>query len=438
MTERAARALRRAHIALFVAALLLALTGTFTLSLLLTRPVRAQDTAADGYVVQPGDTLGQIASRFGTTLDALAAANGITNPDLIAVGQVLLIPGVTTHPLVSGVDIGLVRALPGDTIASVSARYGQDPALIAALNALTLTDVLFPGRSVYLPTDAVPEEPLRFGAIDAITYDHSIEQGRTGRITVRSSRPIALSVLWNGLPITLAPLDAADNQVAMLPVPALLDVGPYPLTVSYTTRDGVVVTDTLQVQVVDGGYEQQVISVPSDRTDLLDPARVQAEEATVNAALATFTPDMVLRAPFIRPISSAYETTSPFGTRRYYDSGPNSYNGYHAGQDFGAGVGVTVTAPATGVVALAQPLDTRGNALIIDHGRGVYTGLWHLSQFLVSPGQLVLPGQPVGLVGNTGLSTGAHLHWELRIFGIAVDPMQFLNQPVFPPPAASP
>jgi murein DD-endopeptidase MepM/ murein hydrolase activator NlpD len=81
-------------------------------------------------------------------------------------------------------------------------------------------------------------------------------------------------------------------------------------------------------------------------------------------------------------------------------------------------------------VALAQPLQVRGNAILLDHGRGIFTGYWHLNELRVAVGQKVAAGDLIGLVGNTGLSTGAHLHWELRINGIAVDPTQFWEEPL--------
>ena len=65
----------------------------------------------------------------------------------------------------------------------------------------------------------------------------------------------------------------------------------------------------------------------------------------------------------------------------------------------------------------------RGNAVIIDHGLGVHTGYWHLSSIKVKPGQMVKPGDLIGLVGTTGLSTGDHLHWELRIGDVPVNPL---------------
>ena len=67
----------------------------------------------------------------------------------------------------------------------------------------------------------------------------------------------------------------------------------------------------------------------------------------------------------------------------------------------------------------------RGNAIVIDHGWGVYSGLYHLSEFKVVAGQQVKQGDLVGLSGNTGLSTGAHLHWDIRIRGLNVDALLF-------------
>jgi murein DD-endopeptidase MepM/ murein hydrolase activator NlpD len=413
---------------LLLAALLLALL------LVLCPPTTALAQESGSYTVEPGDTISAIAARFGVSMESLLAANSITNPDLLQVGQTLLIPGVSIQPDIGAVATTIVLARPGDTLGAVAARLGQDSALLASLNTRITTGRLFPGQPVLAPEGAVPAQPLRFGAITAISMPNAIPQGRTGTLVVESSRPLTLTADWNGLPLPLAPLDAPTRQVALLPAPALLGPGDFSLVLGYTTRSGVPVTMTLPLAVVDGGYESQVITVPADRTDLLSPENTVDEEAKVRAAWSGFSTDLVLRAAFERPIDTIYETTSPFGTRRYYDSAANSLSGYHAGQDFGAPPGITVTAPAAGWVVLAEPLTVRGNAVIMDHGRGVFSGFWHLSEIKVTPGQFLNAGDTVGLVGNTGLSTGAHLHWELRIDGIAVDPMQFLDEPVFPPP----
>jgi murein DD-endopeptidase MepM/ murein hydrolase activator NlpD len=80
------------------------------------------------------------------------------------------------------------------------------------------------------------------------------------------------------------------------------------------------------------------------------------------------------------------------------------------------------------MIVLAEPLFVRGGAVIIDHGAGVYSNFWHMSQIDVKPGDVVETGDQLGLVGTTGLSTGAHLHWEIRVNAIAVNPLQWTEQ----------
>jgi murein DD-endopeptidase MepM/ murein hydrolase activator NlpD len=74
----------------------------------------------------------------------------------------------------------------------------------------------------------------------------------------------------------------------------------------------------------------------------------------------------------------------------------------------------------------AGQLEVRGNATIIDHGWGVFTGYWHQSEIDVQVGNLVEVGQVIGLVGGSGRVSGPHLHWELWVNGIPVDPLEWL------------
>ena len=78
-------------------------------------------------------------------------------------------------------------------------------------------------------------------------------------------------------------------------------------------------------------------------------------------------------------------------------------------------------------MVLARQMALRGNFVVIDHGGGVLSGYGHLSQFSVVEGQAVEPGDVIGLVGNTGLSTGAHLHWEMSVDGVMVDALRFFD-----------
>jgi murein DD-endopeptidase MepM/ murein hydrolase activator NlpD len=80
---------------------------------------------------------------------------------------------------------------------------------------------------------------------------------------------------------------------------------------------------------------------------------------------------------------------------------------------------------------VAELLTVRGNAIVIDHGWGVFSGLYHLQSFNVTVGQVVHQGDLVALSDNTGLSTGAHLHWDIRIRGLNVNAL-FFTQQVYP------
>lgn len=384
------------------------------------------------YTVVPGDTLFEIAQSFGVSLENLVAANSIGNADLLEIGQVLVIPAPAIQPdTPEPAATFYAYTLPGESLRSFAARIGQDAAAIAALNGLSDSARLFPGQPLRLPLPYDSPEPRSFAAVLDVALPDRIVQGRTGRVIVETKRPLDLAGDWNGLPIAFTPLHGNPlRQFAFVPVPALLEAKDYPLTISYPAAAGLSLAHTWSIGVIEGDYERQEINLPPDRGGLLAPDVIQEELALVTAVWSQVSPTLAWTQPFSRPIALEYDTTSPFGTRRSYNGGP--YSGYHEGQDFGAPAGVTVTVPADGIVALSEPLNVRGNAVILDHGRGVFSGYWHLEETPLQVGQAVAAGDFLGLVGNTGLSTGAHLHWELRIYGIAVDPMQFLEEPFSP------
>ncbi len=383
------------------------------------------------YTVQSGDTLALIATRFGVPLEALVTLNNIQNQDLIDVGQTLLIPtaGATVDALpVSALPVSTVQARPGETLADVVRRLNQDPQVLTALNPLSMTTRLFPGQPVAIPRHQFPTPTNRFGAIHHIELPATLIQGRSGRLAIQSRRPLSLTATWNGLPLPLMPIDAEPTeQLALLPVPALLAPAPYTVTVDYVANDGTRLQWAQSIEVVAGPYASQEIILPEEKGGLLDPEIGKEELALLVSIWSEVSPTRWWGAAFGRPIAAQYATTSPFGTRRSYNGGP--YTSYHSGQDFGAPDGVPIVAPAAGSVALAAPLQIRGNAILLDHGQGVFTGYWHLSELAVAVGQQVAAGDLLGSVGTTGLSTGSHLHWELRIYGIAVDPMQFIEEP---------
>jgi murein DD-endopeptidase MepM/ murein hydrolase activator NlpD len=129
--------------------------------------------------------------------------------------------------------------------------------------------------------------------------------------------------------------------------------------------------------------------------------------------------------PF-NPSDPYYCWISLFGSRRSYNGGPRDF--YHAGLDMYAAQGEEIHAPAPGVIVFAGWLDVRGNATMIDHGWGVYSAYLHQSEFRVKVGDVVETGQVIGLVGGTGRAAGPHLHYEILVGGVPVNPLDWMQQ----------
>jgi len=114
--------------------------------------------------------------------------------------------------------------------------------------------------------------------------------------------------------------------------------------------------------------------------------------------------------------------TSGYGVRSIYNGVPR---GYHLGVDFRASAGTPVRAAHRGLVTLAEELPLSGKTVVLDHGAGIFTTYQHLSAITVRPGRRVNRGDVVGRVGSTGLSTGPHLHWGMRVHGVRVNPLDW-------------
>jgi len=105
----------------------------------------------------------------------------------------------------------------------------------------------------------------------------------------------------------------------------------------------------------------------------------------------------------------------------------NGEGAFHSGIDIGSAYGQSIVAPADGMVDFADFMGGYGRAIILDHGRGITTRYGHLASFTVFPGQHVHRGDTIGYVGASGRSTGPHLHYEVRINDVPVNPHKYLR-----------
>jgi murein DD-endopeptidase MepM/ murein hydrolase activator NlpD len=392
-------------------------------------PAAAQEPTSEApvYVVRPGDTLSAIAQRFDTTVDAIVNANDIVNPSLINVGQKLIIP--TSQPELvpstePAADARVHVVNPGETLPALALYYRTSIWALREANHVHRLGMVAPGQELTITPPALvltdtPTLPQIGGSPSPVV------QGQTVVVQVESGSDLDLKGWFLGQDLHF--VGQEGSYWALAGVDPLTSPGGYPVVLKATevgSGDLLTVHDTFTVTA--GSFPTYNVVVPIDRQNLLDPTLSQAEAAKVNAVFGGISQTKMWTGTFGTPLAGELRITASFGQRRSYNNGPVST--YHAGWDLGADAGMPVYAPMTATVALAEPLQVRGNAVILDHGLGVFTGYWHLSEIDVTAGEVVTAGQVIGLVGNTGLSTGPHLHWEMQVFGVPVDPMQWTRR----------
>jgi murein DD-endopeptidase MepM/ murein hydrolase activator NlpD len=385
------------------------------------------------YVVQPGETLRTIALRYNSTLDSLSILNDITNPASLYAGQTLTVrQGVDgTEPLP---EVGLYVVHPGDTLFRLAARFGIPLETLEAANAWLPGPLpLWPGQWVVIPNhaDAGPFIELPDLMIGFSLGPAPVKQGETIGLRFETCEPVQMSGVFMDRPIQLhaALLDSPEGlqptQIAgLFGVHAFAEPGVYPLDLTFTYGNGQTASYQVRISVLDAGYGQEAVTIPPERQDLLAPSVVEPELERVAAVMSGNSDQRYFDGLFALPAPGP--VTSQYGTRRSYNG--SDFSTFHGGADFGGPVGTVISAPAAGTVVMAETLAVRGNVVIIDHGWGVYTGYWHLSDIFVGVGQYISKGIPIGALGNTGLSTGAHLHWEMWVGGVQVNPLQWAQQ----------
>ena len=131
---------------------------------------------------------------------------------------------------------------------------------------------------------------------------------------------------------------------------------------------------------------------------------------------------------FIQPVEGGRVTPADFGKRRYVNNAPTSYR--HNGLDIGQDEGTPVKATNNGRVLLAEYLIETGNTIIIEHGYGLKSWYYHMSELKVKTGDMVKKGDVIGLVGSTGFSTAPHLHFSFTVNNVWINPITILEQGV--------
>ena len=237
-------------------------------------------------------------------------------------------------------------------------------------------------------------------------------------IRAASNREVRLSGAFAGRALRFIPYDSFE-YLALVPIDAQAEPGTRPLRVEARDLRGQRASVAADAVIQSAGFATERIRIPESRAGLLEPTIVRREAEQLSAICSRFVATRAWEGLFQLPHGG--RVTSYFGSRRSYNGGPTS--SYHTGVDIDGEGGEPVGAAADGVVALAEPLQVRGNTVIIDHGWGVFSLYAHLAEVRVEAGQQVARGDAIGLLGETGLATGTHLHWEIRVNDTPTEPL---------------
>ena len=386
----------------------------FFLSFMTQRTV-AQETATR-IVVQPGDSWAALAVRFQVPEAALHSLNPHMNPRRQpAIGTELTLPETAVPQ--TGIFLR-----PWGTLLETAVSHNVSPWSIALRNGVSNPHRPALYQPIFIPAaDVTPRElPAGFATLEVSQLVGVPGQaiGLRGVMEVESEG-VVTAVLGDN------EMDVFSNEHYLV---GLTGTGAF-----FGTQQ-----PELSIQVGNAppwrqpwqfrdptSWEYQQLTLTGTAAQI-DQESIAEERARLFEIWEQNSGPAQWQAAFQLPINSFLEISSTFGARRSYNGGP--YRTYHEGVDFAAYGGTPVLAPAGGTVVVAEVLYVRGGAVIIDHGLGIYSGFYHMSSIAVAPGDVVTPGQIVGEVGTTGLSTGNHLHWDLLVDAIWIDAQAWLDQ----------
>ncbi len=286
------------------------------------------------------------------------------------------------------------------------------------ITPVSLTEGPLPSPTVIAPAEVAPGEILRVvvsgrpAAVRVEVLRENARIARADRIDVRMTGATELGVFLLGIESTA---EAGEHR--------LRGVG----------QDGAVIFER-DVRILEHDFRAEEIHLNPALTSLRrepDPRRTE-ESRILTELVFSRDPDALYHSGRLAwPMPPDTRQTSLFGDRRYfiYSDGERART-VHFGLDLAAPTGTEVTSSGRGVVRMARDRILTGKSVVIEHLPGVYSMYYHLHELHVSEGELVEEGDLIGAVGATGLATGAHLHWEVRVGGVAVSPVSLTRRPL--------
>ena len=250
-----------------------------------------------------------------------------------------------------------------------------------------------------------------------------------------------LQLLQDKKVIESAPFYAIKNKktnytemLCGIPVSLWLKDGNYSIKVIYADSDSDVKEFILPSRLVMRTFPEEVIELDAKNTSIKtnsSPERTAQIDKLNNILFTTMPSDVFSLKKFTTPTESQRYTAYCGDRRTYAYSNGKSSTSLHYGNDYGVPTGTEVHSCAAGKVVMAEDRISTGWSVVVEHLPGLYSLYYHMSELSVKEGDMVNQGQLLGKSGATGLATGPHLHWEVRLNGSAVCPEFFLNDFTF-------
>jgi murein DD-endopeptidase MepM/ murein hydrolase activator NlpD len=280
-----------------------------------------------------------------------------------------------------------------------------------------------PGEAAQVRFALIPENP-RPGEPVTLSFIPAAGDLKTASLLDAQGRRLSRTSFF------AAPIDYQGSPLltAVLAVPSTARPGPAIIRVEGSQGPAA----DIPLPIADRDFVSEEIELNQALTDIRtapDPQKT-AESEQLWTILSRTGVDIYCSGAFIPPVSST-RRTSFFGDRRVfkYANGKQDTS-IHAGVDYGVPRGTPVFACGSGKVILARNRMVTGNSVVLEHLPGVYSLYYHLDRIAVAEGTVVNAGTTLGQSGATGLATGPHLHWEVRVSGENTDPDAFLTRPI--------
>lgn len=274
---------------------------------------------------------------------------------------------------------------------------------------------------------AIPAEPLPEPLVYIIPSP--VSQGQTVLLVIEAPGAETASMSWQGQTFSL--LRNEDRFLGFFGIDANSQVGPQSLGVAvWGPRGEQLLWQETVIEIVAVEWTVDNIQIDGPNAALLEPSIRREDVSTRLPYQSGLTPQLHWLGVFEPPAKG--RITALYGEQRSFNGGP--IDEYHTGIDFGGETGSAVAAANSGIVSWAGRTRRRGNGIIIDHGAGVFSGYYHLSEVLQTAGTVVEQGGLIARMGATGLATGPHLHWEVVVKGVTVNPLPWLRSLEFPDP----